>query len=47
MNRDLNGVREFAVWTTCRKRQNGSNSRGPEPVKSLAGLGNSKMASEA
>ena len=40
MNRDLNGVRDLALWIIWRKRQKDSMARGPDPLESLAYSGN-------
>lgn len=40
MNRDLNGVRDLALWIIWRKKQKDSKARGPDLVESLACSGN-------
>lgn len=46
LNRDLNGVRELALWIFWRNRQKDSN-KGPYPLKSLTCSGTIKRANVA
>lgn len=47
LNKDLNGVRVPFLWIIWRKKEEDSNSKGPDPTKSLACSNNSKRASIA
>lgn len=44
LNRDLNGVRELALWIIWRKRQKVSKGEDPDPVESEARSGNAERA---